>query len=178
MRKSTRIIYLKMVALAMVTTFSTLNGNISANTLQKELHSGWRFKQARLSNWYPATVPGVVHTDLIDNKIIEDPFYRLNERGVQWVDKEDWIYETTFDVAPELMDKNNIRLYFKGLDTYADVYLNGEKILEADNMFREWKLPVKDKLKAKDNKLRIYFHSPIKRDMSCLLYTSDAADDS
>ena len=52
-----------MVALAMVTTFSTLNGNISANTLQKELHSGWRFKQARLSNWYPATVPGVVHTD-------------------------------------------------------------------------------------------------------------------
>ena len=154
-----------MVALAMVTTFSTLNGNISANTLQKELHSGWRFKQARLSNWYPATVPGVVHTDLIDNKIIEDPFYRLNERGVQWVDKEDWIYETTFDVAPELMDKNNIRLYFKGLDTYADVYLNGEKILEADNMFREWKLPVKDKLKAKDNKLRIYFHSPIKRDM-------------
>ena len=59
------------------------------------------------------------------------------------VDKEDWIYETTFDVAPELMDKNNIRLYFKGLDTYADVYLNGEKILEADNMFREWKLPVK-----------------------------------
>ena len=134
MRKSTRIIYLKMVALAMVTTFSTLNGNISANTLQKELHSGWRFKQARLSNWYPATVPGVVHTDLIDNKIIEDPFYRLNERGVQWVDKEDWIYETTFDVAPELMDKNNIRLYFKGLDTYADVYLNGEKILEADNM--------------------------------------------
>ena len=154
-----------MVALAMVTTFSTLNGNISANTLQKELHSGWRFKQARLSNWYPATVPGVVHTDLIDNKIIEDPFYRLNERGVQWVDKEDWIYETTFDVAPELMDKNNIRLYFKGLDTYADVYLNGEKILEADNMFREWKLPVKDNLKAKDNKLRIYFHSPIKRDM-------------
>lgn len=64
------------------------------------------------------------------------------------------------------MDKNNIRLYFKGLDTYADVYLNGEKILEADNMFREWKLPVKDKLKAKDNKLRIYFHSPIERDMS------------
>ena len=107
MRKSTRIIYLKMVALAMVTTFSTLNGNISANTLQKELHSGWRFKQARLSNWYPATVPGVVHTDLIDNKIIEDPFYRLNERGVQWVDKEDWkrhefTYTTDAKAAPEL----------------------------------------------------------------------------
>lgn len=74
MRKSTRMIYLKMVAFAMITTFSTLICNISAHTLQKELHSGWKFKQARLSNWYPAKVPGVVHTDLINNQIIEDPF--------------------------------------------------------------------------------------------------------
>ena len=53
----------------------------------------WQFKQNRGSgNWYKATVPGVVHTDLMANGIIDDPFYRLNERGVQWVDKEDWIY--------------------------------------------------------------------------------------
>lgn len=165
MRNSTMKIHLKMIAIAMLTTFSILNNDVSANTSRKEIHSGWKFKQARLSNWYPATVPGVVHTDLIDNKIIDDPFYRLNERGVQWVDKEDWIYETTFDVEAEQLNKSNVRLYFKGLDTYADVYLNGEKIVEANNMFREWKLSVKDKLKAKGNKLRIYFHSPIKMDI-------------
>ena len=93
---------------------------------------------ARGTNWYGATVPGTVHTDLMDNKLIDDPFYRLNERGVQWVDKEDWIYRTTFDVAPELLAKRNIVLHFEGLDTYADVTLNGKKVLAADNMFREW----------------------------------------
>lgn len=49
-------------------------GNIHAAPIQLEINQGWKFKQARLSNWYPATVPGVVHTDLLDNGIIEDPF--------------------------------------------------------------------------------------------------------
>lgn len=61
---------------------------VSGAPLKTELNSGWRFRQWRLNNWYPATVPGVVHTDLIANKIIEDPFFRLNERSVQWVDKK------------------------------------------------------------------------------------------
>ena len=65
-------------------------------TAVKKLHEGWKFRQARLTNWYPATVPGVVHTDLLQNKIIEDPFFRLNERGLQWIDKEDWVYELAY----------------------------------------------------------------------------------
>ncbi|GHU68589.1 beta-mannosidase [Bacteroidia bacterium] len=138
---------------------------ISATPLQKELHSGWKFKQARLVNWYPATVPGVIHTDLIANQLIEDPFFRLNEKGVQWVDKEDWIYETIFDIPEEMFSKENIILFFQGLDTYADVYLNEEKVLSANNMFREWKINIKGKAKEKENRLRIYFHSPIKIDM-------------
>ena len=60
--------------------------------IQQEINQGWSFKQVRGNNWYPATVPGVVQTDLMDNQIIEDPFFRLNERAIQWVDKEDcWI---------------------------------------------------------------------------------------
>lgn len=131
-----------------------------------EISEGWKFRQARLNNWYPATVPGVVHTDLLKNKIIEDPFISLNERSVQWVDKEDWIYETNFNVPTQIISKNNIRLFFKGLDTYADVYLNEVKILEAENMFREWKIDVKPLLKETNNQLRIYFHSPIKKTMA------------
>ena len=65
---------------------------INAQPIRQYLHEGWNFRQARGTNWYAATVPGTVHTDLMDNKLIDDPFYRLNERGVQWVDKEDWIY--------------------------------------------------------------------------------------
>ena len=148
--------------------------------LRKELNEGWKFKQARLSNWYPATVPGVVHTDLMDNKIIEDPFFRLNERGMQWIDKEDWIYQTTFQLTPKMMGRENIDLIFKGLDTYADVYLNEKKILEANNMFREWKTSIKPDLKPGENVLKIYFHSPIKVDIpkwDALPYQYEAGND-
>lgn len=136
-----------------------------AQPLRQHLHEGWSFRQVRGTNWYPATVPGVVHTDLLNNKLIDDPFYRLNERGVQWVDKEDWIYRTTFDVTPELLTRKNIVLHFEGLDTYADVTLNGKKILSADNMFREWKADVRSLLKQRGNQLQVYLHSPIKKAM-------------
>ena len=129
------------------------------------LSSNWTFRQVRTNIWHKATVPGVVHTDLIDNNIIEDPFFRLNERGVQWVDKEDWEYKTTFDLSSEMFARQNIELTFYGLDTYADVYLNDSLILKADNMFRTWTVNVKGVAKAKGNELRVYLHSPIKVDI-------------
>lgn len=164
----------------MLTSSLLCSALLIAVPLRKELNEGWKFKQARLSNWYPATVPGVVHTDLMDNKIIEDPFFRLNERGMQWIDKEDWIYQTTFQLTPEMMGRENIDLIFKGLDTYADVYLNEKKILEANNMFREWKTSIKPDLKPGENVLKIYFHSPIKVDIpkwDALPYQYEAGND-
>ena len=164
----------------MLTSSLLCSALLIAVPLRKELNEGWKFKQARLSNWYPATVPGVVHTDLMDNKIIEDPFFRLNERGMHWIDKEDWIYQTTFQLTPEMMGRENIDLIFKGLDTYADVYLNEKKILEANNMFREWKTSIKPDLKPGENVLKIYFHSPIKVDIpkwDALPYQYEAGND-
>ncbi|MDR2804770.1 MAG: hypothetical protein LBB85_03885, partial [Dysgonamonadaceae bacterium] len=153
-----------------------------ASPERTEIKEGWKFKMARMDNWYPATVPGTVHTDLMAKGIIDDPFSGLNERAVQWVDKEDWVYETTFNLSAKMLAKNNIRLFFKGLDTYADVYLNDKKILIADNMFREWTIDIKTQVKEGSNKLQIYFHSPIKRameiyDASEIKYrVSDASD--
>ena len=155
---------LKNIFLVATLIFISCN-SLFASPIQIELNKEWKFKQGRLNNWYPATVPGVVHTDLIDNKIIEYPFFRLNERGLQWIDKEDWIYETIFDLSEDILNKNNIEILFKGLDTYADIYLNDEKILATDNMFRQWMVDIKGKVKSKENILRVYFHSPIKVDM-------------
>lgn len=132
---------------------------------RQPLHDGWQFKQHRGVNWYKATVPGVVHTDLMANDIIEDPFYRLNERGVQWIDKEDWEYVTTFTANKDVISKECIELVFEGLDTYADVYLNDKLILKADNMFRRWRVDVKPHLREGENNLKVYFHSVVKIDM-------------
>ena len=149
-------------------------------TVVKNLHEGWKFRQARLTNWYPATVPGVVHTDLLQNKIIEDPFFRLNERGLQWIDKEDWVYETCFTLAADMMRKENMELVFEGLDTYADVYLNDECKLKADNMFRCWSIPVRQYIREENNILKVYFHSPVKIDVpkwDALPYQYPASND-
>lgn len=149
-------------------------------TAVKNLHEGWKFRQARLADWYPATVPGVVHTDLLQNKIIEDPFFRLNERGLQWIDKEDWVYETCFTLAADMMRKENMELVFEGLDTYADVYLNDECILKADNMFRRWSIPVRQYIREENNILKVYFHSPVKIDVpkwDALPYQYPASND-
>lgn len=137
--------------------------HLEAQPVRQSLDEGWSFRQARGYNLYPATVPGVVHTDLMAAGIIDDPFTELNERGVQWVDKEDWIYRTCFDVDAATLGRDRVELIFEGLDTYADVTLNGERILQADNMFRSWSVEVKSLLKREGNELEVYFHSPIAR---------------
>lgn len=106
--------------------------------------------------------PSDVHLALLKNNIIDDPFFRDNENKLQWVGKKDWVFETNFDLSESVLRHENIDLIFEGLDTYAAVFLNGEQILEADNMFRHWKSDVKNKLKKKGNTLKIVIKSPVR----------------
>lgn len=136
-----------------------------AGVCRRNLHDGWQFRQGSSELWHPAEVPGSVHLDLMRERIIEDPFFRLNERGVQWIDKEDWMYETRFvPTSAELADDAQV-IVFYGLDTYADVYLNHQRIAETDNMHRTWRCNVKGILKEGENLLEVYFHSPVKRNV-------------
>ena len=133
--------------------------NVHAQVVTQKLTANWIFQEQDDAKWYPAKVPGEVHLDLMANKLIPDPFYRDNEKKVQWIEKENWDYQTTFNALPNVLSKTNIELVFDGLDTYADVYLNGKLILKADNMFRQWKVDVKQLLKPSANKLYIRFRS-------------------
>src|SRR6267142_4677285 len=123
--------------------------------------TGWRFREAGKDQWYPASVPGCVHTDLLDNKLIDDPFYRDNEQKLQWIGKTDWEYQTSFNLTTEIFARKNLELVFAGLDTYADIFLNNEPLLSTDNMFRTWRVDAKRLAKAGANTLRIRFRSPI-----------------
>ena len=93
--------------------------------------------------------------------MIEDPFYRLNEKQQQWIDKVDWEYQASFILSEDILRKQHIELVFEGLDTYADVFLNDTLILTADNMFRTWRIDCKPYLKPENN-LHIVLKSPIK----------------
>src|SRR6202521_6149087 len=131
------------------------------------LHSGWRFRalndsgHAGVEQWHDAEVPGVVQMDLLRNKLIADPFYRDNEKSLQWIGLTEWEYQTEFGVDAATLARGHIDLLLGGLDTFADVYLNDAELLKADNMFRSWRLSAKDRLHVGKNTLRIVFHSPI-----------------
>ena len=127
------------------------------------LDKGWKFSQVGKGEWLPAKVPGTVHQDLMDNGKLVNPFYGMNEEKVQWVEKEDWQYRTTFILTKEQVEREDAVLRFDGLDTYVDIYLNGSLLERTDNMFVGYELPVKEVLREGENRLQVYFHSPIKQ---------------
>jgi beta-mannosidase len=113
--------------------------------------------------WLPATVPGTVHTDLLNNRLMTDPFYGSNEKAVQWYCEQSWEYYTKFTCSADVLERQNAELIFEGLDTYAKVFLNDSLILVADNMFRTWKVNCKKYLRAGSNDLKILFESAVKK---------------
>jgi beta-mannosidase len=115
-------------------------------------------KRLKSSKQFPATVPGTIHTDLLNNKIIDDPFYSDNELRLSWIHECDWIYQTKFDFNGSI--KNNVDLVFEGLDTISEIYLNNVRLGGTDNMFVKYRYNVKSILKAKGNELKVLFKSP------------------
>ncbi len=146
--------------LIIVCTFFILK--VYSQKIERSLNDcNWTFKNKDDSLWHPAKVPGTIHTDLLENKLIPDPFFGTNEKGLHWIDSGSWQYQCFFDISPNEFAKNHIELQFKGLDTYASVYLNGRLILVADNMFRSWATDIKQQAIPGKNKLNIVFESAV-----------------
>ncbi len=122
------------------------------------LHGGWSFTDASIGKRLDARIPGCLHTDLIAAGIIEDIYYRDNNDKYGWVENLAPVYETRFDAV---LGKN-VRLKFDGIDTFADIYLNGTRLGEVHNMFIPHEYDVTALLKEKDNYLRVEFTSPVK----------------
>ena len=155
------VLFFLLASASHVTRAQEAPAPVRAAVYKVSLHSGWKFSEAGKDAWRPATVPGCVHTDLLANGLIEDPFYGENEKKLQWIGKTEWEYQTTFDAPAHLLARRHVELVFQGLDTYATVSLNGRPLLEADNMFRTWRVDAKPLLKPGANTLHVRFRSPI-----------------
>jgi beta-mannosidase len=127
----------------------------------QSLAGKWEFRQAGAQGWFPANVPGGVHTDLLALGQIPDPFVGDNEKRVQWVAEADWEYHHQFVVDPEFIHQPQIWLVCDGLDTLATVNLNGVELGRTENMFRQYRWDVKPMLKEGENDLSIVFDSPV-----------------
>ena len=128
--------------------------------LMKNMTTDWKMHQVGENSWFPASVPGTVYTDLLENGQMEDPFWKDNENKALALMEKDYEYETVFQ-CDELRKSKKVWLRFEGLDTIADVYVNEKHVGNAENMHRIWEYDVTDVLTDGDNTLRVYFHSPL-----------------
>lgn len=120
----------------------------------KQLLNGmWQFRQFGSKTWLEASVPGGVHTDLLNLGKIPDPFVGDNEKKVQWVAETDWVYRHVFTSKKDLLKENRQFLVCDGLDTLAEVSLNGKLLGKTNNAFRRWGWEVTDLLKTGENEL-------------------------
>ena len=120
-----------------------------------ELNGNWSFSFD--DRWLDAHVPGCIHLDLLDNKLIPNPFWGTNEDSVAWVAEKEWTYRTNFNKS-QLKGYDNVSLVFYGLDTYSQVFLNGSLLGETDNMFIRWEFPIEtESLKDGENELIVKF---------------------
>ncbi|MFP4353629.1 MAG: glycoside hydrolase family 2 protein [Phycisphaerae bacterium] len=109
----------------------------------------------------PAVVPGCVHTDLQAAGILEDLWYRDNEKDFHWVFQADWTYTRMLEIPDGLLERRRVELVCHGLDTLATVYLNDVELGRCDNMFRTWRFDVQEHLRPGANELRVEFASPL-----------------
>ncbi|MBE6577284.1 MAG: hypothetical protein E7653_04020 [Ruminococcaceae bacterium] len=121
------------------------------------IDKAWKLKENSIGE-IAATVPGCVHTDLLAANIIGDPFWRDENLKYQWIEERDWEYSTRFDAQTD----NARALVFEGLDTYAEIYLNGALLGKTENMFIPHSFDIRGALREKDNELRVVFRSPVK----------------
>ena len=152
----------KDLACSLATCIASLTASAYEKPQVCPLHNNWTFCQVGDTLWSDAKVPGTVHQDLLNHNRIPNPFYGMNEQAVQWVENEDWMYRTSFVVDEQQLSRDAAVLEMDGLDTYADVFLNGALILRSDNMFVGHKVQVKPVLRKGVNQLLVRFRSPVK----------------
>ena len=128
------------------------------SVIEQSLCQGWTLTGDTLNiKELPVSVPSVVQQSLYEAGRISHPYEGTVENDLLWISDHPWIYTTHFDVGKTMLDKEVVELMLEGIDTYAEVRLNGQMLIEVDNQFRTWKTDVKTLLKEKNNLLEVSF---------------------
>jgi beta-mannosidase len=125
-----------------------------------ELDGAWTLERITAPGSAPAlpqkiaaSVPGVVHLDLLAANLIVDPYLDANEIALDWIGRSAWRYSRTFDWTPD--SHGTQELLFAGLDTVAEISLNGRLIGKTCNMHRSYRFDVTKALRSGENLLQV-----------------------
>lgn len=122
--------------------------------------ASWQLQGVDTALSCPATVPGTVHMDLHAAGLAPHPFADKAEEELAWIENRRWQYSASLHVPAQALRYDAALLTFHGLDTYADVFLNGTLIFTAHNMHRTWQQDVRPHLREGQNTLEIVFTPP------------------
>jgi len=162
-RKSMERLYPRLIIALFYLTYSLSSFAQLTDTL-----TNWTFKvpshesiKTKENQWLPCQVPGTIYSALYENQLIPNPLLKDNEKKVQWIEEKDGYFKCIFTPTSEILQKKNIEIVLKGLDTYAQVFLNGKAISQTDNAFRTYRIDIKPFLKSGKNELLIAFESAV-----------------
>jgi len=139
-----------------------IDSTMSRTAVQTQsLEGDWKFARAEGDEWLTGSVPGDVYSDLLANGVIDHPHDEDNELDVQWVAETDWTYRRTFTVDAAILDHERIVLECLGIDTVAEISINGERVGGTNNMHREYTFEVGAVLEPGHNEIEVAFESPV-----------------
>lgn len=146
-----------------------LQSNIRGiNMITQKLSENWFLQITDRQERIPAAVPGSVYNDLLAAGQMEDPFWRDNEMQALKIMENDFIYSCEFAVTEDILEADANMLHFDGIDTIADIMLNGSHLGNARNMHRIWEYDVTGILKKEGNLLTVHIYSPTKYIKKCM----------
>jgi len=128
----------------------------------QDLGGSWRMRRSGDERWYPARVPGSFLDDLERAGVLPDPYDRDNEKTAKAECEKDCEYELHFTPDPAILSSDAVALVCEGLDTLATLELNGNLLAETDDMHRTYRIDVRNRLVAGENRLRIRFASALR----------------
>ena len=135
-----------------------------------DLNENWQFREVGMLEWLPAKIPGCVQLDLMALGLLDDP-YTGTEKATHAIEDKEWEYRCLFDLSEPPDQYETAMLTLNGLDTYAEISLNGKFLCKTENALIPHRLNCKAKLRQGENLLGVRFAST--KLMSAALHAED-----
>lgn len=129
---------------------------MTIETFDLNLNDGWTVSNGTVS--VPLLVPGDVHSALLDQGEIPDPYWRDTEVSLDWVHETEWLACKSFDLEI-IPDGQRMVLSFETIDTIAEVSLNGHTLGQTASQYLRHDFDVTDAVKVGANLLTVRFFS-------------------
>ena len=126
------------------------------------LNGEWTLTNETDGQTCKAVVPATVYAALIKEGLIADPYVKDNEKTALKISDNDFTFSRDFYADAGLLRSEKIMLVCDGLDTLAEIFINGSLIASVKNMHTGYRFDVKKYVNPGKNEIRIHFFSPTK----------------